>query len=346
VTLGRLIGGIAVGAVVVLTPLSAPSAAPAHWRGVVLKAGVGIAKIDGRMAPREWTTAAHLDFQANLIGGGTTPARIYVMNDAENLYLAFRVRRSTLGETKVGVWFDNDHDRRSSDGKEDGVSAGTGGQPVFQDEFRCTYRGKAQWCLDISRRGRSDGDARAKNDGTWSFYELSHPLSSGDKGHDLAVAGGAQIGFTALVEFDEGQDSVATCVVDRNACNILDPKTFGDIVIARAEQEGVVQDAWMSRPGSSTPIKHVRATAISGLQANFRFSIDPVKGSTLRVKWFRDQQPQRGGTLTPLYDRRTKVVTVFFKSARVTTGLYAAELSVRPPGASFHPIATATATVE
>jgi hypothetical protein len=59
----------------------------------------GIATLDGVQAPGEWDNAAKLDFAVDKLpseGGGTTPARLFGMNDATNLCPAVKVARSSL----------------------------------------------------------------------------------------------------------------------------------------------------------------------------------------------------------------------------------------------------------
>src|SRR5512140_130852 len=87
------------------------SRAYAH-SGVALSA-FGSAVIDGIQSPGEWTGAARYDFavqKPSSEGGGTTPATLFVMNDAVNLYLAVQVARPALDRSSVTFEFDDNHD--------------------------------------------------------------------------------------------------------------------------------------------------------------------------------------------------------------------------------------------
>jgi hypothetical protein len=60
--------------------------------------GFATAAIDGVLSSGEWDRAARLDFAATIgkgAGGGTAPATLFTMNDAQNLYLALRIGRTT-----------------------------------------------------------------------------------------------------------------------------------------------------------------------------------------------------------------------------------------------------------
>jgi len=72
--------------------------------------GSGTATIDGVLSVGEWDNAGFVDFNANAPGGGITPARIFVMDDGNNLYIAIRVQRAALDAFNgVNAVFDNDH---------------------------------------------------------------------------------------------------------------------------------------------------------------------------------------------------------------------------------------------
>jgi len=69
------------------------------WFGTALNAenilaGFGTPKVDGVLSPGEWDGAGFLDVAVNVPEGGTTPGRIYVLNDDTNLYLALRFERN------------------------------------------------------------------------------------------------------------------------------------------------------------------------------------------------------------------------------------------------------------
>jgi hypothetical protein len=64
------------------------------------------------LAAAGWSTAQTIDIQVNVPEGGTAPARLYVMNDAHNLYVAMRVARTAKDDaTTLSVNLDADYDR-------------------------------------------------------------------------------------------------------------------------------------------------------------------------------------------------------------------------------------------
>jgi len=340
-----------------LVALTLPSTAPGHAPGVVLT-GSGTATIDGAMRSGEWAGAGRLDFPVSLPGGGSTQGTIYVMNDATNLYLAFRIARPILDSSHVGFWFDDDHDGVSTPGREDGISFDTGPAGGVTDEFRCS----TGFCRDVDAGGLNNGSGAAANDGTASVYELSKPLASGDIGHDFQIGGvGRRIGFTAVFTIHAGPGDATSCVP---VCNILDPAAFGDIVLAAppvptpppppppppppqpppptphpAPRAGVVSRAWMSLPGSPQRVQRVRRT--TGLQANFRFRTLPTAGAKLRVAWYDNGKrlfvfPRVRGAL---------ITSVIQSSVGLPRGSYRAVLSVKPPKSAFRRLAAAAARV-
>ena len=56
--------------------------------------GVGQPTIDGQNELDEWQSAGHITFPLNLPEGGTTIAKLFVMNDVENIYLMLNYSRT------------------------------------------------------------------------------------------------------------------------------------------------------------------------------------------------------------------------------------------------------------
>ncbi|MFL5372463.1 MAG: Ig-like domain-containing protein, partial [Myxococcales bacterium] len=75
-----------------------------------IQSGAGTATVDGAMAAGEWSRASILDIAAVNLPGGTTPGKLYVMNDGTDLYLALTFSRTPpAGETSdLSFEFDND----------------------------------------------------------------------------------------------------------------------------------------------------------------------------------------------------------------------------------------------
>jgi hypothetical protein len=166
-------------------------------------AGRGTAVVDGVLSPGEWDAAATVDFQALLpfaTGGGTTPARLYVMNNAHELYLAVRFERDLVDSfNAVEFELDNDDDCIAEEGNDLWTFVADLG---FFDTFRtmlppCPQTDPQAWCGldDDLLGGTNDGAGAFHHEGGFSTYEVSHPLDSGDAGHDLALAPGDTVGM-------------------------------------------------------------------------------------------------------------------------------------------------------
>jgi hypothetical protein len=170
-----------------------------------VQSGAGTAVMDGVMSAGEWDHATRFDIAVN-VPGGTTPGKLYVMNDTTNLYLALTFSRTPpAGEhTNLIVVFDDDASGNLSNG-DDALELTDG---VFQDLVESTAApcpaGSVCGDSDIGAGGRSDGEGASINDGTTSVYELRHPLRSGDT-HDFSLVSGNVIGtnvFFRLLQMD------------------------------------------------------------------------------------------------------------------------------------------------
>jgi hypothetical protein len=106
-------------------------------------AGSGTARVDGVLSDGEWAGAAKVEFQVNRLdseGGGSTPATLYVMNDATNLYLGFRTDRSCVAPAGGGR-------QRTSCSASTPGSIGAGDSVAVEAEVRFCGRGE---CVDLS----------------------------------------------------------------------------------------------------------------------------------------------------------------------------------------------------
>jgi hypothetical protein len=176
-----------------------PPACPATPRHRGKLSGCGTATVDGAMSRGEWRHADSVGFVANVPGGGTTRARLFVMNDATNLYAAVRFARAAVDPgNSLALELDNDHDCVSEVGDDALVMNPDIGGIV--DDFRtdeppcpagvlCGFR-------DVDHGGTNDGDGAFANDGAVTVYEISHPLDSGDAGHDVALGVGDRVGMS------------------------------------------------------------------------------------------------------------------------------------------------------
>ena len=202
--------------------------------------GSGTAVVDGVMSPGEWDNAGQITFQAKLPaleGGGTTPATVYVMNDTHNLYLAVRVQRAQLDPSSIGFEFDNDHDGIREPGDD---ALLLNGHPIFGsgffDSVRRTCAGDppgTMYCApnDAPIGGSNDGEGAAANDGTYSVYELSHPLNSADDANDVSLGPGQIVGFQVWVRLIVGSwpDGFGDTYFPTDY--VLNADEFGDIII-------------------------------------------------------------------------------------------------------------------
>ena len=164
------------------------------------------AAIDGFLCEPEWATATTFSFNANLPGGGTIPATLYVRNDATNLYLGVRFA-STGSESSLTFEFDNDNDDVAENG-DDVILLNPPNQ--FIDDFRTNLPPcgggrepppEAQCGFyDVDHGGSNDGAGAFHSNGSFSVYEMSHPLNSGDVGHDFSLAAGQTVGMFVMLQ--------------------------------------------------------------------------------------------------------------------------------------------------
>lgn len=181
-----------------LTTLSTSWAHDPSW----ILGGSGTASIDGVLSAGEWDRAGSVTFDVNLPAHDTppgtpttTPATMFVMNDAVNLYVAFRIQRGTPGlATNPALFFDADHDTLRELGDDGyGMSVGAFEPANLRDTYVVDAVGNT--VLDTSDGGTNDGATAASADGTFTYIEISHPLDSLDDAHDFSLAGGDIVGF-------------------------------------------------------------------------------------------------------------------------------------------------------
>src|SRR3954464_1668700 len=145
-----------------------------------IQSGAGTATVDGARAAGEGSRATSLDIAAVNLPGGTTPGKLYVMNDGTDLYLALTFSRTAppAGETSdLSFEFDKDASGTLSAG-DDGLILSDG---VFQDRSAAPCQAGGGVCSfpDVDVGGKNNGAGAFVNDGATSIYELQHPLRSG-----------------------------------------------------------------------------------------------------------------------------------------------------------------------
>jgi hypothetical protein len=174
------------------------------------KPGFGTATPNGIMAAGEWDCAQHQDFSANLSGGSSAPATLFWMNDATNLYLAVRVRRSSTDKVNT-LQFNFDNNSSCPDQAACSTGAAAENDDVlvvdasktFTDAFltlKCTTSTQSS-CWSAAET--QNGAAGWTNNGTYTTYEFRHPLNSGDV-HDFNRAGGTSVGLFLTLQLGSG----------------------------------------------------------------------------------------------------------------------------------------------
>lgn len=152
--------------------------------------------IDGDIGASEWETAASSSFSIT-IGGNPYAGTLYVMNDANNLYLAVKMADPTFSTDPtpdgVAFYFDNHNDGTFEPG-DDGIAYITGATG-FLDRF---LQAIPTMQKDIDFGGTTDGSGAAAAHGGYNHFELSHPLNSADLAHDFSLPPLSTVGFTLL----------------------------------------------------------------------------------------------------------------------------------------------------
>jgi hypothetical protein len=182
-------------------------------------AGCGKAVIDGVESPGEWDNAAAVPFDAKDPDGSTYPAVLLVMNDHRNIYFAVRVARpQPAPASRVSIEFHNDAEGPEDEGDDGiGLTIDSNGQ-FFSDTVRtnlppCPPGNPPGSCshADLDHGGTTDGAGAAAHAGAASFFELSHPLDSGDP-NDVSLAHGAETWIQMSLRFCDLVDCADTKV--------------------------------------------------------------------------------------------------------------------------------------
>jgi hypothetical protein len=156
--------------------------------------------VDGVLFDGEWDQATVFHFDANVPDGGMTPASVYLTNDDANLYVAVRLRREIADAgNSLGFEFDANGDNRIS-AWDDGFVVNPGARGLYDvvwvtsEQYLNCPVGAVCGPLDEKLGGTNDGDWSFENAGSFTVYEASHPLNSGDA-YDFALSPGDVIGF-------------------------------------------------------------------------------------------------------------------------------------------------------
>lgn len=172
--------------------------------------GFGTATIDGILGSVEWAGAGRVPILVNLPEGGTASGDLLAMNDTKNLYLAIRFSR-TAADAGNGAAFEFDNNRNGvwPENGDDAlvINPDLGLTDAFRTNKPPCPPGSSQGACglgDVNDGGSNDGAGAFLNDGNFTIYEFSHPLNSGDIGHDFALKLGDAIGFRASIRLING----------------------------------------------------------------------------------------------------------------------------------------------
>jgi len=147
--------------------------------------------MDGAVGATEWEDAAH----AQIAIGWTFVGDVWIMNDAENLYLAVKIADISLTSSdRLVIAFDNNNDGIYGIG-EDNLQLS--GDSTFYDAFWTDTHPQT----DTAEGGTSDGEGRSSGSGGYNYFELTHPIDSTDNAHDFSLSAGDTVGFS--VEYIE-----------------------------------------------------------------------------------------------------------------------------------------------
>jgi len=196
---------------------------------IVVSSGFGTPTINGVFSPGEWAKAGQTTFSVNTIDGPAS-ATMYVMNDAANLYVGFTITYPTWSSVEID--FSNDNSGAFQNG--DDAIGFNSSLNRFYDMFRtnldpCSSSAPGACGFnDADYGGTVDGSGASSSAGGVTYYELSHPLNSGDTGHDFSLVPGDSVGFTLYL---------AQCNGDRGCYDTSFPgssfaSAFGTIVTA------------------------------------------------------------------------------------------------------------------
>ena len=197
-----------------------------------------IPTIDGQFSPGEWDDA----YVLNSMSPWGDIERVYVKNDANNLYVATMIEDDELSigpdYDAVILYFDNDNDHNweyHEPGDEVFGWTGEGGEGYI-DGWTDTTAG---WFDDESVGGTKDGTGAASNDGTFNYFEFSHPLDSIDDDHDFSLSLGEDVG-------------IAQKYVKNGATQWWKPHSnpafWGDILISDPPIAFETESSWLRNP--------------------------------------------------------------------------------------------------
>ncbi len=190
-------------------------------QAIPITLGYGTANIDGTLSAGEWDGATVWNVFDDAYAGST----FYMMNDADNLYMALRVIDTTFASNDImEVRFDNTNNQTIDVG-DDELSLSSMG--FYDTHFNGTNYG----ILD-----NTDGAGAVQGFGSFNVFEMVHPLASGDP-NDINLSAGDTSAF-CLRYFDDGQSASKTMVFQPDCVLTRFGQTlYTEFVVARAVPE-------------------------------------------------------------------------------------------------------------
>jgi len=247
--------------------------ASAHFPGVSLT-GFGTPTIDGVLSAGEWDEAGQISVFTGAFAGST----FFVMNDANNLYLALEVVDSTLllGDS-MEVRFDNTHNGVATEG-DDQILARETGQLSIPSWIDSRFS-SGSWTIILEPL--QHGTSTIGSTGSKNFIEASKPLNSGDS-NDFSLSLGDTVGF-CLRYSNDGVGSTASTFpapLPGGGCVTRPQSSYGDIIIASPEIEVDIDIKPGSDPNSINP-KSMGVVPIAILGSD-SFDVADIDATTLR----------------------------------------------------------------
>jgi hypothetical protein len=127
--------------------------------------------IDGSIGVNEWQNAETVDLDLGEHDGFNYFVKVYVMNDLENLYMAFEIDDPNPSQSILGLYFDDDHDSIPDDG-------------VLFNPISSNY--EDCWVTFGHTDPHQDGEMTSTIGAEKNYFELSKPLLSEDT-HDIEI---------------------------------------------------------------------------------------------------------------------------------------------------------------
>jgi len=183
--------------------------------------------IDGVKSVGEWDDATMVQHDWGWGSGAIPIMWVHVMNDAINLYVLIEIEDddTTVGDD-VRIFFDNLHLSGSSPVDNDDMI-----KLVNDDTYGDYYydSGMPAYYFDTTGSGSTDGQGSCGQIAVIYYFELSHPLCSGDI-RDFCLSLGQTVGFT--IYFSDGGDGSGYWPGDASY-----PYEYGDIIIAQRPEK-------------------------------------------------------------------------------------------------------------